>query len=241
MHVWGLGHSVISNSFRPHKMQPAKLLCPWHSPGKNIGVGCHFLLQGIFPTQGSNPYLLWLLHCRQILYSLSHRGSSPFWSCAKFQVLRLRLFLSLSILTKPQGVTVSRAGKWGLERWSHAARGWLQFSFTDHILEISRMGGLVGEFWADWGFRLSHVKLRLWDPSVELKVLVAQLCLTLCNPMEPARLLCDGISQVGILEWVAMPFSKGSSQPRDQTRVSCIAGRFFTIWATREAPRDHWN
>ena len=42
------------------------------SPGKNAGVGCHFLLQGIFPTQGLNPRVL---HCRQILYSLSHLGS----------------------------------------------------------------------------------------------------------------------------------------------------------------------
>ena len=45
---------------------------PWNSPGQNTGVGCHALLQGIFPTQGSNPGLL---HCRQILYQLSHKGS----------------------------------------------------------------------------------------------------------------------------------------------------------------------
>ena len=45
---------------------------PWGFPGKNTGVGCHFLLQGIFPTQGSNPGLL---HCRQILYRLSYEGS----------------------------------------------------------------------------------------------------------------------------------------------------------------------
>ena len=44
--------------------------CPWNSPGKNTGGGCHFLLQGIFPTQGLNPSLL---HCRQILYHLSHQ------------------------------------------------------------------------------------------------------------------------------------------------------------------------
>ena len=44
-----------------------------------------------------------------------------------------------------------------------------------------------------------------------------------------------GILQARILEWVAIPFSWGSSQPRDQTQVSCIAGRFFTVWATREA------
>ena len=45
---------------------PFRLLCPWDSPGKNTAVGCHFLLQGIFPTQGSNPHCLCLLHCRQI-------------------------------------------------------------------------------------------------------------------------------------------------------------------------------
>ena len=47
-------------------------LCPWNSPGKNTGVGSHTLLQGIFQTQGSNPGLL---HCRWILYQLSHKGS----------------------------------------------------------------------------------------------------------------------------------------------------------------------
>ena len=49
-----------------------KLLCPWDFQGKSTGVGCHFLLQGIFPTQGSNPGLS---HCRQTLYHLSHQGS----------------------------------------------------------------------------------------------------------------------------------------------------------------------
>ena len=53
-------------------LQPARPLCPWNSPGKNTGVGSHSLLQGIFPTQGSNPGLL---YCRQILYCLSHQGS----------------------------------------------------------------------------------------------------------------------------------------------------------------------
>ena len=49
-----------------------KLLCPWDFQGKSTGVGCHFLLQGIFPTQGSNPGLS---HCRQTLYRLSHQGT----------------------------------------------------------------------------------------------------------------------------------------------------------------------
>ena len=51
------------------------------------------------------------------------------------------------------------------------------------------------------------------------------------------RLSVHGILQARILEWAAIPFSRGSSWPRDQTRVSCTAGRFFTIWATREAPK----
>ena len=85
---------------------------PWNSPGQNTGVGSLFLLQGIFPTQGSNPGLL---HCLEILYELSHQ----------------------------------------------------------------------------------------WSP--------------------------------GILEWVAYPFSSGSSWPRNQPGVSCIASRFSTSWATREA------
>ena len=50
--------------------------CPWDSPGKNTGVGCHFILQGIFLTQESNPGLL---HCRPILYHLSHQGSPCIW------------------------------------------------------------------------------------------------------------------------------------------------------------------
>ena len=64
--------SVVSNSLRPHGLQPTRLHSPWNSPGKNTGVGCHFLLQGIFPTQGLNPGLP---HSRQTLYQLSHQGS----------------------------------------------------------------------------------------------------------------------------------------------------------------------
>ena len=59
-----------------------------------------------------------------------------------------------------------------------------------------------------------------------------QLYLTLCDPIDYT---VHGILLARILEWVTVPFSRGSSQPRDQTQVSCIAGRFFTSWATREA------
>ena len=91
------------------------LCSPWDSPGQNTGVGSLSLLQGIFPTQGSNPGLP---HCRWILYQLRHEGSPR------------------------------------------------------------------------------------------------------------------------ILEWVAYSFSSGSSEPRNWTKVSCIAGRFFTNWAIKEAPKD---
>ena len=68
-----LSCSVVPDSLRHHRLYVAhRLLCAWDSPGTNPGVGCHFLLQGIVPTQGLS---LGLLHCRQILYCLSHQGS----------------------------------------------------------------------------------------------------------------------------------------------------------------------
>ena len=66
--------------------------------------------------------------------------------------------------------------------------------------------------------------------------LVTQSCPTLCDPMDcslPGSSV-HGIFQARILEWVAISFSRGSSRPRDRTRVSHVAGRHFTVWATRE-------
>ena len=66
---------------------------------------------------------------------------------------------------------------------------------------------------------------------------VTQSCPTLCNPMDCSLpgFSIHRIFQARVLEWVAISFSRGSSQPRNQTWVSCIAGRCFTLWATREA------
>ena len=71
-------------------------------------------------------------------------------------------------------------------------------------------------------------------------VLGAQSCPTLCDLWAAAHQapLSMGILQARILEWVAMPSSRASSQPRDRTQVSCIGGGFFTIWATREAQKE---
>ena len=75
----GLSGSVRPDSLPPHGLQPTRLLHPRDFPCMNPGLGCHFHLQGIFLTQGSNTSLLRLLHCRQILYLLNHLGNPP-WS-----------------------------------------------------------------------------------------------------------------------------------------------------------------
>ena len=82
-------------------------------------------------------------------------------------------------------------------------------------------GILQPEYWSGW-----------------VCVLVAQSCPTLCDPMD-SNPPCSSVHEIfraRILEWVAISFSRGSSQPRDRTQVSCTAGKFFTNWATREAP-----
>ena len=70
----------MPNSGRPQGLQPARLLCPWHSPGKNTGVGCHALLQGIFLNQGSNPHLLHLLHRQAGSLPPSPPGKSQYYT-----------------------------------------------------------------------------------------------------------------------------------------------------------------
>ena len=110
----------MSDSVQPHRQQPTRLLCPWDSPGKNTGVGCHFLLQ-----------------------------------CMK----------------------------------------------------------------------------------VKSESEVAQSCPSPSDPMDcsPPGSSVHGIFQASVLEWVVMPSSSGSSQPRDRTHVSCMAGRFFTAEPPGEA------
>ena len=86
---------------------------------------------------------------------------------------------------------------------------------------------------------IKKVSIKFFLPlnQMKMKVLVTQLCLTLCDLMNysPLGSSAHGSLQERILEWVAMPFSRGPSQPRDQTWASNIVGRFFIILATREA------
>ena len=85
-------------------------------------------------------------------------------------------------------------------------------------------------------FTLPIDSIEVWKWKSE----VAQLCLTLRDPMDCSLpgFSVHGIFQARVLEWVAISFSRGSFRPRDRTQVSCIAGRCFTVWATREA---HWG
>ena len=74
-----------------------------------------------------------------------------------------------------------------------------------------------------------NIKKR-WQEYTESESEVAQSCPTLCDPMDCSLpgFSVHGVFQARVLEWVAIAFSRGSSQPRDQTGVSCIAGGFFT-------------
>ena len=93
-------------------------------------------------------------------------------------------------------------------------------------------------FFPPWVSTYSHLVKYRWISDYPHSqtlwlVLTAQSCLTLCNPINcsPPSSSIHGILQARTLEWIAIPFSRGSSQPRDWTRVFCIAGRFFTVWA----------
>ena len=93
-----------------------------------------------------------------------------------------------------------------------------------------------------WGLlRRNGLSQSIWrglnDGEKESESEITQSCLTLCNPMDCSLpgFSVHGIFQARVLEWAAISFSRGSSWPRDQTQVSCLAGRHFILWATREA------
>ena len=107
------------------------------------------------------------------------------------------------------------------------------------VVEFSSHLGVLKNYcdwYADGETDIPSVSLALFNLGYNL--LVAQSWSILCNPM-----ICSlpgssihGILQARILKWVDIPFSRGSSQPRDRTQVSCTAGKFFTVWATGKAP-----
>ena len=97
---------------------------------------------------------------------------------------------------------------------------WVAFPFSrgpSQPRDRTQVSCIAGGFFTNW--------------PIKVKVKVAQSCPTLCDPIDHT---VHEILQARILEWVAVPFSRGFSQPRDWTQVSHIAGRFFTKWAIRE-------
>ena len=104
-HVW-LFETLWTN--------PIKLLCPWDSPGKNTGMGCHALLQGIFSTQGSNPHLL---HCRWTLYHWDTKEAPESQTksqvCHRFMDWMIHMScLSLIFLSRNGDITDFRSFSW---------------------------------------------------------------------------------------------------------------------------------
>ena len=100
-------------------------------------------------------------------------------------------------------------------------------SLLQWIFLTQESNRLAGGFFTNWAIRR----------TLKVKVKVAQSFPTLCNPVDYT---VHGILQARKLEWVAIPFCRGCSQPRDRTQVSHTAGRFFTSWTTREA-WEYWS
>ena len=98
--------SVVSDSLQPHALRPIRFLCPYDFPGKNTGAGCHFLLQAIFPTQGSDLHLLHLLNCRWILYHCADCEVQILMSSLHFPVL----YLTSSAIKYEWKIWLSRLG-----------------------------------------------------------------------------------------------------------------------------------
>ena len=113
----------------------------------------------------------------------------------------------------------------------------LEFEWKFHPCMVLLHCLLVFGKWLDhWLRQLTCVDISHWKWKVKEKV--TQSCLTLCDPIDYT---VHGIFQARILEWVAFPFSRVASWPRNQTRVCCIAGRFFTNWAIREVLCLSWK
>ena len=134
-----------------------------------------------------------------------------------------------------------QATDWEKRYTNHVSKKGFVSRIYKHLFQFNNYtknprGGNGQMLWTDiqiFHQRDMHGKHKYFKRYSTLLVIVkvAQLCPILCNPMDYA---VHGI-QARIQEWVAFPFSRGSSQPRNWTQVSCIAGGFFTSWATREA------
>ena len=104
----------------------------------------------------------------------------------------------------------------------------------------TQMGGVDnGQSLHIWGQEVFLLSLYIFTFAINLKImLIIQSCSTHCIPWDcsPPGFSFHGILQVRILQWVAIPFSRGSSRPKDQSQVSCITGRFFNSLSNQRRP-----
>ena len=124
MHIYvkvEVSHSVVSDSLQPRGRRSARLVCPQNSPGKNTGVGCHFLLQGIFPTQGSNPGLP---HCRQL--------DSTIWATREAVYIYIYIHSVLNIFELEQSASLSLKRGTSQEISGNMTLAWV----TYHLLQV---------------------------------------------------------------------------------------------------------
>ena len=133
----------------------------------------------------------------------------------------------------PIGDSQSRAHICSQGKLGNVVPSWAATSQLEQYL-------MARKYWFWWTASYLCHTCKGYKPHINI-VLLAQLCPTLCDPKDcsPPGSSVHEILQARILEWVAIPFPRGSSQLSDHTQVSCFAGRFFTIWATREAPIKH--
>ena len=191
----------MSDSVWPHRRPPTRLLCSWDSPGKNTGVGCHFLLQ-----------------CRKM--NIEHEVAQ---SCPTLSDLMDCSLPDSSV----HGIFQARVLEWGA----------IAFSKSDvRPRQVSKRRQTTSEPCSSKYHKMA-AHAHIWSSFIQKRAsLVTQSSPILCNPMDcsPPGSSGHGIFQARILEWVSISFSRGSSPPRDQTQVSHIVGRCFTVWATRE-------
>ena len=130
--------SVMSESMRPYGLQPARLLCPWDSPGKSTGVGCHALLQEIFLSQGSNPHLLCLLHWQVGSLPLAPPGK-PRQQGASFQFLIVTFppnnFQSISNENQPVPIEILAGPRHSTSQIQNSVKNHSQHPRTHRLIQ----------------------------------------------------------------------------------------------------------
>ena len=191
-------------TLRPRGLQPTRLLCPWDPPGKSTGLGCHFLLQGIFPTQGSNPTRL---HWQADSLQLSRQGSpAAIVTFHKFiiflEVGRLNGFYGLKSRYLQSHVP-SRGFRGECacmpSRFSRVQLFVTLCDLMDYSPPGSSFHGILQTRIPAWvAISFSRGSSRPRDH-------------THVSYVSPVH----GILQARILEWVSTPSSRGSPQPRD--------------------------